>query len=404
MRMHQEVSSSAPLYGLTSDDLADFGVTRIGDLTGLDTIGVPVWFACRPNSRSLSQSQGKGHTPQAARASATMEALEQHFAENAFQLEGCLSASFADVVKGNTLPINLKLAAGCSYSKFDKHRQRGWCRGRSIKTGADVLAPYELVGLDFRIDAGWDRITFQNSTTGLCAGSTEEDAILHGLLEVVESNATLLPDAIGPLRQLMTPVIHAPGLDHNLDNLVNQVSRAGLQARFSLLGAPAGLPVFGAFLSPGGSVGAGEPAAMFSGYACKLSSTRAATAALLEAIQSRLTDIAGARDDIDPADYEKRAQFEVHDAEEHACTFRDLDDRWNDCAKQSSADALPMVVEALIKYGVDDVCWFDLTRGRYPFSVGRIIVPGLEHVGHEGGGELGAEGIGAIMRAAARLG
>lgn len=33
----------------------EFAITRVGDLTGLDTIGIPIWFACRPNGRSLSK-------------------------------------------------------------------------------------------------------------------------------------------------------------------------------------------------------------------------------------------------------------------------------------------------------------------------------------------------------------
>lgn len=36
------------------------GITRVADVTGLDTIGVPVVMVVRPNARSLSVSQGKG--------------------------------------------------------------------------------------------------------------------------------------------------------------------------------------------------------------------------------------------------------------------------------------------------------------------------------------------------------
>src|SRR3979411_800652 len=36
------------------------GVTRLGNVTGLDRIGIPVTVAVRPNSRSFSVSQGKG--------------------------------------------------------------------------------------------------------------------------------------------------------------------------------------------------------------------------------------------------------------------------------------------------------------------------------------------------------
>ena len=37
---------------------AALGITRVANVTGLDTIGIPVTMVCRPNSRSLAVSQG----------------------------------------------------------------------------------------------------------------------------------------------------------------------------------------------------------------------------------------------------------------------------------------------------------------------------------------------------------
>src|SRR5258705_6888584 len=38
------------------------GITRIAELTGLDTLGIPVFAAVRPMGKSLSTQQGKGLT------------------------------------------------------------------------------------------------------------------------------------------------------------------------------------------------------------------------------------------------------------------------------------------------------------------------------------------------------
>src|SRR5215213_1288851 len=57
------------------------GITRIANVTGLDHIGVPVVMVCRPNSRSLAVSQGKGITLAAAKASGVMESIENYHAE-----------------------------------------------------------------------------------------------------------------------------------------------------------------------------------------------------------------------------------------------------------------------------------------------------------------------------------
>src|SRR5215470_1129527 len=57
------------------------GITRVANVTGLDWVGIPVYNAIRPNSRSLSVSQGKGVTHTAAKVSAYMESAEYWHAE-----------------------------------------------------------------------------------------------------------------------------------------------------------------------------------------------------------------------------------------------------------------------------------------------------------------------------------
>src|SRR5260370_41920527 len=57
------------------------GITRVADVTGLDTIGIPVVLVYRPNSRSLVVSQGKGLDLVAAKASGVMESVEAYMAE-----------------------------------------------------------------------------------------------------------------------------------------------------------------------------------------------------------------------------------------------------------------------------------------------------------------------------------
>ena len=61
--------------------LPALGITRVANVTGLDRIGVPVVMVCRPNSRSIAVSQGKGLTLAAAKASGIMEAAEGFHAE-----------------------------------------------------------------------------------------------------------------------------------------------------------------------------------------------------------------------------------------------------------------------------------------------------------------------------------
>src|SRR5216110_1899697 len=57
------------------------GITRVANVTGLDSVGIPVVMVCRPNSRSVAVSQGKGIDFASARASGLMEAAELYHAE-----------------------------------------------------------------------------------------------------------------------------------------------------------------------------------------------------------------------------------------------------------------------------------------------------------------------------------
>src|SRR5207342_3012832 len=62
--------------------LATFGITRCADITGLDSIGIPVYVAVRAQGRVLQTSNGKGLTHVDALVSAQMEAIEHWHAEN----------------------------------------------------------------------------------------------------------------------------------------------------------------------------------------------------------------------------------------------------------------------------------------------------------------------------------
>src|ERR1043166_4309997 len=61
--------------------LPEFGIARLANITGLDTIGIPVWTVVRPLGRSLSVSQGKGVTAELAMLSGIMENIEVFHAE-----------------------------------------------------------------------------------------------------------------------------------------------------------------------------------------------------------------------------------------------------------------------------------------------------------------------------------
>ena len=87
------------------------GITRIADVTGLDTIGIPVVMVYRPNSRSVVVAQGKGLDLLAAKVSGAMESVEVFMAERI--TKPLLLGSFNDLMLAGTLSgieMGLRLA------------------------------------------------------------------------------------------------------------------------------------------------------------------------------------------------------------------------------------------------------------------------------------------------------
>ena len=282
--------------------LLSFGITRVGDLTGLDVIGVPVFSASRPNSRSLSVCQGKGLSEGHARLAAIMEGVEQALAERHEDLVSEWASQDEMAARGLACMPSASMLRSAPGER-DRHRKRAWVAGVSMVGGHTVHVPFELVGFDLRAGTQWDHGGYKMTTVGLGAASSLADAALHALLEVVENDASAFVDIFGQLAGFARPIVRRPGRCAALDDLVAKVESAGLGCFFVDLTAHVALPTVAAFVTEPSEMHAGSGARSFAGFACRLSAEEAAIAALLEAVQSRLTQIAGARDDLSPGDY-----------------------------------------------------------------------------------------------------
>jgi len=359
--------AAGDLLARLASTFADRGVTRFADLTALDVIGVPVFAACRPNSRSLSVCQGKGVSAAAARLGAGMEALEQAFAER-FEELVVAEGKPADVMHHGARAMPLEAWPGAT-----PNGNYRWVSGYSLLQACPVLAPFDLVGLDLRADAAWDRRRFAMNSVGLGAATTLEAATHHGLLELIENDAVVALEVFGPSRAIGQPTAYEPGVHAGLDWVAGRLAAAGQAVELVRLASRSGLPVVGAFLhspdlAPGFQI--------FAGFACRHSTGAAACAALLEAVQSRLTHISGARDDLAARDYQARRR-----------PFRWAGKRIDlgACAAQESRTdgaALGAAVGAAQRAGARDICVFPLGGVGDVLRVVRVVAPGLGQTAH----------------------
>ncbi len=124
--------------------LTSLGITRIGEITGLDSLGIPVALATRPNSFSLSVNLGKGGDAASARASAAMEAAEIAIAERL--PDNGVVASESELIASGYSVLDLSRIARCQPHRLDPDEALLWVKGQSLFTGQDVMVPWALTG------------------------------------------------------------------------------------------------------------------------------------------------------------------------------------------------------------------------------------------------------------------
>jgi ribosomal protein S12 methylthiotransferase accessory factor len=296
---------------------AALGVTRIARLTGLDRTGVEVASAVRPAGHVLQVTNGKGASFAEAARGALCEAAELWAAERPGELAHARAG--AAEVRARVAPEVLVLSRADLDGEGDRDPDQdpgddglrgGWREARALEDGRPALVPADAVHCPPGVgDAppAWARWT----SNGMGAHPDRAAALLHGLLEAVERDrlARALPEGFtereiaarlldpqtlvraAPRTAALRAALEGRGFRvHLLDVTSGERSRASTSRRAEDLG----LPVAAAVLVDE----EGGPVPVSAGYACRRSRDAALAAALLEAAQSRATEIHGAREDV----------------------------------------------------------------------------------------------------------
>lgn len=293
-------SAAAPnLLPVAYRAAADAGVTRLADVTRLDRLGLPVWQAVRPMSRALSVHQGKGVSDADARIGALLEAVESDCAER-FESEG-------PICRFDALPEDHRATALADFA-LDRdepppaRETYRWVEADDLVSGGALCLPFDLVSLDFTraVPSAFDR-----SSNGVATGATRDEAIAVALQEIVERDAVTEWSAHG-LIACTESVLRLETVPFDwLHAWCDRLREADSPARFYYVPSITGTPVFVCELNDVGKDAAAYRAVH--GRGCHPLPEVALFKALAEAIQSRATFIAGARDDILPSDYARHA-------------------------------------------------------------------------------------------------
>lgn len=350
-------------WEVIAPQLSRFGITRVADLTGLDYLGLPVATAIRPGSLTLSASQGKGASGLLARLSAVMEAIELWAVEQPLTVVGRGPAREVAPYPLAALPVK-------AHVRPDLLDQipLDWTAGTGIRTGRAVPVPCDVVRRSVQ-RPGWAPDVLRATSTGLACGNTRHEALLHALYEVVERD-TLYADEISGGRQ-RTLIDPATVTDPYARSIVERLLAAHVSLELAVVAGPYGLPVCLAYLWTE------DYPLWFAGAGCHSDPHIALTRALTEAAQSRLTCIAGTRDDL-PSHEEAFAALPVRPpARQGLRPWGDLVAGYEHPPWRGGFADQVAAVAARIEgvTGYEPVC-LDLSAPGEPFAAFQIICPG----------------------------
>lgn len=357
--------------------LRTMGITRVANITGLDTIGIPVAVACRPNARSLSVSQGKGLSLAAAEVSAAMEAIESYHAEHI--LRPLLMAAWRQV-RGIHSAIDPTLLPKSVMGRFHDDLKIHWIEGFDLLHDEVCLVPYELVHTDFTLPLPSDSGCFPISSNGLASGNHVYEAITHGLCEVIERDAEALFACSSEAEQSGRVIDHATIDDPDCLALLERFAAAHVAVGIWDITSDVQVPAFRVVIMDR-EFNDARPLRPHVGMGCHPSRAVALARALTEAAQARLTVISSARDDLRRDRYTAARDFE---------RLRQLRRQETAPPGQLSFQAVPDFVSTdvlqdvkwlegqLIGAGIKHAIVVDLTKPEFDIPVVRVIVPGLE--------------------------
>lgn len=366
-RNHIEKTRGGTFLPIVRRAARQCGVTRLGDITGLDRLGLPVWQAIRPGSHSLSVHQGKGLTHIAAQVGALCEAIESHSAEQvAADGPSCALAALRPTER-LTNPDDLLVSRDRPH---DWAEPIVWCLFDDLVSGRAVCLPHCFASLDFR---GGFPSRIERSSNGLGAGPNQANAIMTALFELIERDALTAWARMGIAARMASHVEPATIPFAWFSEWRDRLEMLSLDLEVLTLATLTGAPSFRCVIS--GTATFGGKWRISSGSAAHPDAEIALAKAFAEAAQSRLTLIAGARDDIYPRRYEPGSDLPDDDDPDEGPPGRP----WRDY--EPITDPVEHSVTALGRRGYRQVLFKRLDRDLDGVVVVKAFVPGLGMLG-----------------------
>ncbi|MBQ8018744.1 MAG: YcaO-related McrA-glycine thioamidation protein [Methanobrevibacter sp.] len=357
------------------DKLKTAGITRIADITDLDRIGLPVYTAIRPTAEygGVSVYGGKGISKDHAKASAMMEGFERYSAERQDNDKTIIST--VNDIDGNCIdPKSLNLPK--EFEKKDIGEMNlEWSQVHDLITEENYLIPTNAIYHPYTHENNVESL-FKSNTNGLASGNVLDEAILHGIFEVIERDAW----SIFELTHKNYSQINLDSIKSDtINEIIDKFTSKGINIKLMDLTADIKVPTIAASADDTVTKDAGL---LTLGIGTHLDPEVAILRALTEVAQSRATQINGAREDTVRADFAREAGYErmkrinkyYFKQEEEQINLSDIENK----STSSINEDLKIVKEELVSNEIKHVLYHDLTRPELDVNVVRVIIPEME--------------------------
>jgi putative methanogenesis marker protein 1 len=375
----QRVYDEATTLENTKDQIKKIGVTRIADITNLDRLGIPIFSAIRPSAAqgAISIYSGKGSTEQRARISAVMESFERCLAErpgvNA-NIAGSISAptlveSYAKARENFNVmdPKGLLLP-----QPYTPQSLLEWVGAYDLVNREEVFVSANAVYHPYDAPGQCQKL-FLSNTNGLASGNVIEEAVLHGLLEVIERDAI----STAQFTRNLGKEIVLTEEDGYIYELSRRFKDAEIELKIWLVPTDTGIPTV---IAATDDLRLKDPALLVMGAGSHLKPEIAVARAVTEAAQSRVVQIQGAREDTDREGFIRSVGYDR--MKRLNCFWFEEGEKVSlsevqDLSRKSPAENIDLILEKL-RGLAEKVLVIDLSREEIAVPVVRVIIPGFE--------------------------
>lgn len=282
-----------------------------------------------------------------------------------------LISSFRDASRSHNVLDPGDLQPGVSWRAYNRSRKIGWSHGTELVSGDSLLVPHVRLKLNYS-DPHPDGGILSISSTGLASGNHPSEALCHAVFEVIERDCEWRWGRLSLAAQRATELADNSVRSPMLRRLLDQFAAAETSVRMWDMTSKVGIPAFSCTLTEPGPIGRCGP---FAGNGCHFSAEIALARALTEAAQSRLTFIAGSRDDIYPACYQNMITPEHRPSVSRPT--RHFEERPSVPLGATFEEDLQTTFRLLDATGFRRVVAVDLTQPEFGIPVVMVLIPGM---------------------------